>query len=84
MANNEQDKRPRAPKKANTDTVSFRVVASLQQMCIRDSASAVSFFIGFMAVPPLSTNSYARRPGAYSPFSMLRFSRPASELHRRS
>ena len=29
MANNEQDKRPRAPKKANTDTVSFRVVASL-------------------------------------------------------
>ena len=31
MANNEQDKRPRAPKKANTDTVSFRVVASLQR-----------------------------------------------------
>ena len=36
------------------------------------------------SAPPLSTNSYARRPGAYSPFSMLRFSRPASELHSRS
>ena len=45
MANNEQDKRPRAPKKANTDTVSFRVVASLQRgandaVPVRDSERA--------------------------------------------
>lgn len=31
MANNEQNKHGRAPRKANTDTVSFRVVASLQR-----------------------------------------------------